>query len=91
MAHFYHFSDDSMENMSVETFQDYWLAIDAIESYESINQIKIASYTSLKKGDRDKMFNGLNKKAKSIFIEKDRAQLSTEDVAKVLARAMING
>jgi hypothetical protein len=91
MAHFYGFSDHDMESMLGETFQDYWLAVEPIEAGNSLRSINISVYKSLKKQDRDRMFNELNKKTQSIIIESNRAELSVEDAAKKIAMALGNG
>jgi hypothetical protein len=80
-----------MENMIGDTFQDYWLAIDSIEASQQLNLINVACYTSMKKSDREKFYKSLNKKCKSIFIEKDKAVLSIEEFAKRIAENMKYG
>lgn len=91
IARFYGFSNNEIEDLYADELQDYWLAIDAIQAEEIISSINISSFPYMKKQDREKSFNDLNKKAQSIIERENGAELSTEEAASLLARRMMRG
>lgn len=77
--------------MLVDDFISYFNCIDSLEAIERLNEIGISSYPWMKKTDRKKISDQLNKKAKLRFDDEGSKIISTEEVARQLARRLMGG
>jgi hypothetical protein len=80
-----------MDNMLMESFQDYWLSISAIEAEEALMQLNIVSFPNMKKGSRDSLIKELKKSARFNLERETDTVLSIEDAALQLAAKMKYG
>lgn len=76
--------------MPLDIAQNYYKAIDIIESDELAKLAVASSVHSMSKSGRDKYFKGLNKTAKLVKSIKSDKILTAEEAALILAR-QLNG
>ena len=66
--------------MPVEEFEEYWKAINIIESKEILTQFTIADFPHYKSGKRKEVYN----KVKMCLNQTSTRAQSTEDIARML-------
>ena len=90
VARFYGWTDEIIENLDVQTFNEYYLCIASLQNQELIMKIQAASFPNMSKSERNKMFQAL-KNSINIIEDQNRAFMTTEDIAKELQRKFTGG
>lgn len=91
MVHFYGFSDQEVDKLSISKFVDYWNAITPIEAQKILMDINVSSFSSFKKADRRKFLNEIKKLAYSTIKRGKDVSLTTKEIALRLARKLQGG
>ena len=71
--------------MTIDIFNQYWMAIRVIESREMISQFTVADFPHLKSAQRKKNYN----QVKGCLSQESKNANSTEEIARMLGA--ING
>tara|TARA_Y100001937_G_scaffold62004_1_gene85030 strand:- start:4828 stop:5094 length:267 start_codon:yes stop_codon:yes gene_type:complete len=87
MLRFYNgaFRDEDLDNMSIDLFNQYWSAINVIESKEMLSDFTVADFPHLKSGKRKEIYN----KVQSCLRQEKNVATSTREIARMLGA--ING
>jgi hypothetical protein len=83
MCSFYGWTLDEVKKLSIDDFDQFWLAISVIESRKMLNLITVGDFSHMKQSTRDKVFKDLSDDAFPSSIMPVR-QVSTSELAKVL-------
>lgn len=86
MANFYGWKDKYIEDLPVDVFMGYLMAIQVIKSEQAMADIRSYSYPHIKEAKQRKMVIDI-KASGSKFIEK-KASITTRDMAARLAESM---
>ena len=73
-------------DMPIDYFQDYWLAIDAIEARELVKSYNISSFPYLKASAQKKSYKEMQKIAENAIDTGETKTVSTKSIAQDLAR-----
>jgi len=87
MAWFYKWDDQTLGQMPVSKFNEYWLAITHIEAEQFMIQSKIALLSETKRPEIKKWFSDLRAK----LFRENHGKLSVKDIAAMIARGVGNG
>lgn len=75
--------------MPYDTAMDYWIAMTVIESDELIKKSQASSLHAFDKKSRKEYFNELNKNMKLVEKPETSENVSTQDAALQIAKAMM--
>lgn len=74
------FTSSDVDEMPVDEFEEYWNAINVIESKEIMTQLTVADFPHYKNGKRKEIHN----KIKMAFNQTSSKAQSTEEIARML-------
>ena len=88
IGRFYGWTDDYIDSLSINTFNQYLLAIEVLNANERLTRIEDVGFTHFKDNSvRTKILKSLKSKIKNGLKRKVRI-VSIDDIAKSLARTM---
>jgi hypothetical protein len=85
MCRFYGWTDDYVESLSVQTFLEYWHAINVIEAREKLVEINALMMPHVDDKARTKFYKELEKQAYPMKQSKGK-KLTNKELAEILAR-----
>tara|TARA_Y100000401_G_scaffold103704_1_gene94919 strand:+ start:2901 stop:3179 length:279 start_codon:yes stop_codon:yes gene_type:complete len=74
------FTSRDVDDMPVDEFEEYWNAINVIESKEIMTQFTVSDFPHYKNGKRKEIYN----KLKMSFNQASSRAQSTEEIARML-------
>lgn len=83
MAFFYGWTNEQLQQLDVDEFNDYWHAITIIEAQEQLKRLSVADWPNLKKQSREKQHRQLHKDAYPASFNEVK-QINNADLAKIL-------
>lgn len=83
MSFFYGWTNDQIEDLPIDLFENYWSAITVIEAQEMLKNLTIQDWTKMKNSSREKLHRQLHRDAYPASFNEVK-QVSNDELAKIL-------
>lgn len=84
MAFFYNWTDDQIRSLDIDSFDQYWRAIECIEAQNILKLFDVSAWPTMKKSSKEKLHKQLFKIAYPASVNEVK-QVSNAELAKFLS------